>query len=193
MKRILFILFLLPCIAGAQNYTYEITPIPDGNFQVIQWDETNGTQGAPGIKWVFDTSELRLFTYQLIENQRSAEAAIQSSAFLKDLKVNNTVDYVGQFIPLDYQTWINSRLAGVYDGNWQYQVRGMATNVAIVIEGAELRLQSNNALIATLSARSNNWIRATVQASGEVIDLYQFGTAFVGKNAAGQVVTLKRL
>jgi hypothetical protein len=100
---------------------------------------------------------------------------------------------VAAVIPLNYQAWINGNLAGVYDGNWQYRVRGTAINIPVVISGAELRRQSDNMLLATLSARANNWIRATVSATSEVVDLYQFGTVFVGKNAAGQVVTLKRL
>lgn len=57
-----------------------------------------------------------------------------------------------------------------------------------------------NALIADLnaeqtatSARSNNWIQATVSGTNEVVNLYQFGNTWVGKNAAGQFVTLKKL
>lgn len=57
-----------------------------------------------------------------------------------------------------------------------------------------------NALIADLnaeqtatSARSNNWIQATVNGTNEVVNLYQFGNTWVGKNAAGQFVTLKKL
>jgi hypothetical protein len=192
MKKLIFLFLLLPCFVQAQNYTYEITPQQDGKFQIIQWDETNGTQGAPGTRWLFDTSEFRLFTYQLIEHQRNAEASIQARAFLQDLKVMQTVEQVGQFIALDYAGWINGNLAGVYDGVWKYEVRGTATNFNVVISGVELRRQSNNNLLATLSARANNWLRVTLQATSEVINLYQFGNAWVGKRANGNFVTMKK-
>lgn len=65
--------------------------------------------------------------------------------------------------------------------------------IGALVTWAVLRRQSNNNLLATLSARSNNWLRATVNGTNEVVNLYQFGNTWVGRNAAGQFVTLKKL
>jgi hypothetical protein len=81
----------------------------------------------------------------------------------------------------------------VYDGVYQYTERGTATNLAVVIDGANLRRQSDNAVIATLSARANNWIRATLTTGGEIVNLYQFGNTWVGKRANGNFVKMKKL
>lgn len=132
--------------------------------------------------------DLKQYVQEVIDERITIDEGILSSADTLNLTGGTGVN-----IPLDYQAWINGNLAGVYDGAYQYTVRGTAVNYPVVITGAKLRRQSNNNLLATLSARSNNWIRATVNGTNEVVNLYQFGNTWVGKNAAGQFVTLKKL
>jgi hypothetical protein len=193
MKKLIFLFLLLPCFVQAQNYLFEITPTA-GEFRVLVTDDTK--EAYPRDITDFgevDTAALQLLAYQRIENARSRQASLMAQSFLAELNAEQTAAAIGAVVPLNYSAWINSNLAGVYDGIYQYAVRGTAVNYPVVITGAELRRQSNNNLLATLSARSNNWLRATVNGTGEVVNLYQFGNAWVGKNAAGQVVTLKKL
>lgn len=193
MKKLIFLFLLLPCFVQAQNYLFEITP-QDGQFRVLVTDDTKEAYPRDITDFgTMDTAALQLLAYQRIEQARSRQAAIMAQSFVAELNAEQTAAAIGAVIPLNYSAWINGNLAGVYDGVWQYQVRGTAINYPVVITGAELRRQSNNNLLATLSARSNNWIQATVSATNEVVNLYQFGNVFVGKNAGGQVVTLKRI
>ena len=192
MKKLIFLFLLLPCFVQAQNYLFEITPT-NGEFRVLVTDDTK--EAYPRDITDFgevDTAALQLLAYQRIENARSRQASLMAQSFLAELNAEQTAAAIDAVVPLNYSAWINGNLAGVYDGVWQYTVRGTATNFNVVIDGAEMRRQSTNNLLATISARANNWIRATVQATSEVINLYQFGNVFVGKNAAGQIVTLKK-
>jgi len=196
MKRILF--FLLSVVAfsattQAQNYLFEITPA-NGEFRVLITDDTRESYPRDITDFgLVDTANLQLLAYQRIEQARSREASLRIQALIADLNAEQTATSVGGVVVLNYQAWINARLAGVYDGNYQYQVRGTATNLEVVISGGDLLRASDNVVLATLSGMSSNWIQVTVVGSGEVIDLYQFGNTWVGKNAAGQFVTLKRI
>ena len=194
MKKLIFLFLLLPCFVQAQNYLFEIEYVGDGKHTLEWTDDPN--ESYPRKKTDFgpmDTAQLQLMVYQSLEQTLNKQASIMARSFEAQLKAEQSTASIGAVIPLNYQGWINSQLAGVYDGVWKYEVRGTATNLNIVITGAELRRQSNNALLAILSARANNWLRVTLQATSEVINLYQFGNAWVGYNAAGQIVTLKRL
>jgi hypothetical protein len=192
MKNIIFIFLLLPCFVQAQNYLFEITPT-NGQFRVLVTDDTREAYPRDIRDFgTMDTATLTLLAYQRIEEARSRQAALLAQSFVAELNADQTATAIGAAIPLNYPAWINDRMAGTLDGVWQYQVRGTAVDFAVVIEGAELRRQSNNNLLATLSARANNWIRATSSATQEVVNLFQLGNAWVGRNAAGQIVTLKK-
>jgi hypothetical protein len=193
MKNIILIFLLLPCFVQAQNYLFEIEYVGNGNHTLEWTDDPN--EAYPRKKTDFgpmDTAQLQLTVYQHLEGVLNRQAAIMARSFASQLNAEQTTEAVGAIIPLNYQAWINGNLAGVYDGVWTYRVRGTATNLPVVITGGDVRRQSDNVLIATLSARANNWLRVTVQGSGEIINLYQFGADWVGYNAAGQIVTLKK-
>lgn len=193
MKKAIFLFLLLPLFATGQNYLFEITPI-NGEFRVLITDDTKEAYPRDITDFgLLDTANLQLLAYQRIENARNRQASLAIQALIADLNAAQTAAAIGAYIPLNYSAWINGNLAGVYDGVYQYTVRGTAVNYPVVITGAQLRRQSNNNLLATLSARSNNWIQATVNGTNEVVNLYQFGNTWVGKNAAGQFVTLKKL
>ena len=193
MKKAIFLLLFLPVMLTGQNYLFEITPTA-GQFRVLITDDTREAYPRDITDFgLVDTAELQLLAYQRIENARNRQAQLAIGALIADLNAEQTAAAIGAYIPLNYSAWINGNLAGVYDGVYQYTVRGTAVNYPVVITGAQLRRQSNNNLLATLSARSNNWIQATVNGTNEVVNLYQFGNTWVGKNAAGQFVTLKKL
>jgi hypothetical protein len=193
MKKLIFLFLLLPCIAGAQNYLFEITSI-NGEFRVLVTDDTREAYPRDITDFgTIDTANLQLLAYQRIEQARSRQASLSISALIADLNAEQTVAAIGAFIPLNYSAWINGNLAGVNDGAYQYTERNTATNLAVVIDGGNLKRQSDNVVLATLSARANNWIRATLTTGGEVVNLYQFGNTWVGKRANGNFVTLKKL
>jgi hypothetical protein len=192
MKNIILIFLLLPCFVQAQNYLFEITPT-NGEFRVLVTDDTREAYPRDITDFgTLDTATLTLLAYQRIEQARSRQASLAISALIADLNAEQTATAIGATVTLDYQAWINGNLAGVYDGVYQYTERGTATNLAVVIDGANLRRQSDNVVIATLSARANNWIRATLTSGGEIVNLYQFGNAWVGKRANGNFVTMKK-
>jgi len=93
-------------------------------------------------------------------------------------------------VALDYPAFAAQWLP-TYAGNYQYQVRGTATNFPVYISGSELRRTSNNNLLATITPQAANWFVATN--GGVPVQLYQSGNFWVGRNASGQIVTLKRL
>lgn len=193
MKKAIFLFLFLPLFATGQNYLFEITPT-NGEFRVLVTDDTKEAYPRDITDFgTLDTANLQLLAYQRIEAARSRQASLAISALIADLNAEQTAAAIGAFIPLNYAAWINGNLAGVYDGAYQYTERNTATNLTVLIDGAKLRRQSDNAVIATLSARSNNWIRATLTAGGEVVNLYQFGNTWVGKRANGNFVTLKKL
>lgn len=193
MKKAIFIFLFLPVMLTGQNYLFEITPT-NGEFRVLITDDTREAYPRDITDFgTIDTANLQLLAYQRIEAARSRQASLAISALIADLNAEQTAAAIGAYIPLNYSAWINGNLAGVYNGAYQYTERNTATNLTVLIDGANLRRQSNNAVIATLSARSNNWIRATLTAGGEVVNLYQFGNTWVGKRANGNFVTLKKL
>ena len=198
MKKLIFLFLFLPCIAGAQNYLFEIVPTEVTpsvwHFRVLVTDDTKESYPRDITDFgTIDTAELRLLAYQRIEQARSRQASLAISALIADLNAEQTATAIGAQITLDYQAWINGNLAGVNDGAYQYTERNTATNLAVVIDGGNLRRQSDNVVLATLSARANNWIRATLTTGGEIVNLYQFGNTWVGKRANGNFVTMKKL
>jgi hypothetical protein len=192
MKKLIFLFLLLPCFVQAQNYLFEITPT-NGEFRVLVTDDTREAYPRDITDFgTLDTATLTLLAYQRIEQARSRQASLAISALIADLNAEQTATAIGATVTLNYAAWINANLAGVYDGVYQYTERGTATNLAVVIDGANLRRQSDNVVIATLSARANNWIRATLTSGGEIVNLYQFGNTWVGKRANGNFVTMKK-
>ena len=193
MKKLIFLFLFLPCIAGAQNYLFEIVPTA-GQFRVLVTDDTREAYPRDVTDFgTIDTANLRLLAYQRIEQARNRQASLAISALIADLNAEQTKAAIEAVIALDYQGWINGNLAGVNDGAYQYTERGTATNLAVVIEGGNLKRQSDNVVLATLSARANNWIRATLTTGGEIVNLYQFGNTWVGKRSNGNFVTMKKL
>jgi hypothetical protein len=191
MKRLIFFLFLLPLALTGQNYLYEITPI-NGTFRVLVTDDSRESFPRDILDYGnLDTAGLRLFAYNVIEEMRNREAAQQVQIFLAQLRRSTALNSIAARIPLDYAAHMAERYANAFDGQYQYQVRGTATNFPVYIAGTELRRQSNNNLLATLTPQAGNWIRLT--AGENVINLYQFGVTWVGTNAQGQIVTLRRL
>lgn len=193
MKKLIFLFLALPIFAAGQNYLFEIVPT-GAQFRVLVTDDTREAYPRDVTDFgLLDSATFQLLAYQRIEQARNRQATLAIQALIADLNAEQTATSIGAVIPLDYQAWINGNLAGVFDGAYQYVERGTATNLAVVIDGGNLKLQSNNAVVATLSARANNWIRATLTTGGEVVNLYQFGTTWVGKRLNGNFVTMKKL
>jgi len=193
MKKLTF-LFLFSVgafFAPAQNYLFEITPSA-GQFRLLVTDDTREAYPRDITDFgLIDTAELQLLAYQRIENAKARQSSLLASSFLAELNAEQTGGAIDDYVTLNYSAWAASQWAAAYNGNYQYQVRGTATNFAVYISGAELRRTSNNNLLATITPQAANWFTATN--GGVPVQLYQSGNFWVGRNASGQIVTLKRL
>lgn len=190
MKRIIFFFLLLPLLATGQNYIYEITPV-DNAFRVLVTDNSREAYPRDVVDYgLLDTASLRLFAYNAVEEMRSREATLQGQIFLARLRAQQASAAVSARIPLDYAGYAADRYATAYEGQYLYEVRGSVNPIAVYVTGLELRRTSNNNLLATLTPVSANWFSATSGAN--TVQLYQQGAIWVGVNAQGQIVTLRR-
>ncbi len=192
MKKTAF-LFLFSTVAffaPAQNYLFEITPTA-GQFRLLVTDDSREAYPRDMTDFgLLDTAQLQLLAYQRIEQMKAREANLMAQSFLARLNAEQTAAAVDDFVSLDYPAFAAQWLP-TYDGNYQYQVRGTATNFAVFIANGELRRTSNNNLLATITPQAANWFVATN--GGVPVQLYQSGNFWVGRNANNQIVTLKRL
>jgi len=191
LKKIGFLFLILPAIVQGQNYLFEITPTA-GEFRVLITDDTREAYPRDITDFgLVDTATLQLLAHQRIEQAKSRQSSLLAQSFLAALNAEQTASGVGAVVPIDYAAFAAAQWATAYDGNYQYQVRGTATNFGVYIDGAELRRTSNNNLLATITPQSANWFTATN--GGVPVQLYQAGNIWVGRNANNQIVTLKRL
>lgn len=191
MKKAIFIFLFLPVMLTGQNYLFEITPTA-GQFRVLITDDTKEAYPRDITDFgLLDTAGFQLFAYQRMEQAKSRQAQLMAQSFLAALNAEQTAAAVGTYVPVDYSIWAAQYLS-TYAGNYQYRVRGTATNfpVYITAEG-ELRRTSNNNLLATITPNTANWM--TVTAGQTIVQLYQMGNIWVGRNASNQIVTLKKL
>lgn len=192
MKKTTFLFLFLVCalFAQAQNYLFEITPT-QGKFRLLVTDDSREAYPRDMTDFgLLDTAQLQLLAYQRIEQMKVREANLTAQTFMARLNAEQTAGAVDDFVSLDYPAYASQWLSS-YAGNYQYQVRGTATNFAVVIANGELRRASNNNLLATITAQSANWFAATN--GGVPVQLYQSGNFWVGRNSSNQIVTLKRL
>lgn len=190
MKRIIFLFLLLPMFATGQNYLYEITPV-NGTFRVLVTDNSREAYPRDLVDYgLLDTAALQLFAYNAIEEMRGREAALQGQIFLARLRAQQAEAAISTRIALDYAGYAAGRYATAYEGRYLYEVRGSVNPIAVYIEGLELRRTSNNNLLATLTPVAAGWFAATSGAN--TVQLYQVGGIWVGTNAQGQIVTLRR-
>lgn len=193
MKKVIFLLLILPVMLTGQNYLFEITPT-GGLFDVEVTNDPN--EAYPRSKTDFgllDTANFQLVAYQRIADAKSKEAQRMNEALKFYLSAEQTEAAFSAHVALDYDTYANSQWLATYDGAYLYTVRGTATNFNIVISQGELRRQSNNNPLASIQAQQSGWFTVTLLATSEKVDLYQFGNVWWGKNAAGKFVTLKKL
>lgn len=192
MKKTAFLFLFSVCafFAPAQNYLFEITPTA-GQFRLLVTDDSREAYPRDMTDFgLLDTAQLQLLAYQRIEQMKAREASFMAQSFLARLNAEQTAGAVDDFVTLDYPTFAAQWLT-TYAGNYQYQVRGTATNFAVFIANGELRRTSNNNLLATITPQAANWFVATN--GGVPVQLYQSGNFWVGRNASNQIVTLKRL
>lgn len=192
MKRLLFLLMFLPCLAYGQNYLVEILPV-DSLFSVRLIDDSKETFPRDEKNYgLMDSAQLQLFTYQLVEEQRNKEAKVGADLFLAKLKADQFLAVASGIVPLDYDTYASERWAGTFDGQYIYQSRdGNAINAVIV--GYEVRRANNNNLLLTFEPVSSGFIKATTNAANPVtFNMYRLNGFFVGTKPNGVVVTLKK-
>jgi hypothetical protein len=195
MKKLIFLFLLLPCFVQAQNYILEVTPKANGRFAVRLIDDS--AESFPRIEMNYgtmDTSEFQLFTYQLIEQQRSRKASMGAQAFFFNLKDQQVLSTAAAVIPLDYNAWATAQWATAFEGNYTYTRRDGSNPISAKIEGLELKRVSNGNVLLTLVPQAANYMIATTTGANPVtFDLYQFGNFWLGVRPDGQIVTLKRL
>jgi hypothetical protein len=193
MKKIIFISLLFPVLLSGQNYLFEITPV-GANFRLQITEDTREAYPRDVTDFgTIDTATLQAVAYQRIEQAWSIQGQRMTEAFLAELNAEQTENAIGQVVPLDYEAYASARFANAFDGNYQYQVRGTAVNFLVFIDGYELRRTSNNNLLGNIQPLSSNSLAITTTgATPETVNVYQFGIFWVGRNAADEIVILKR-
>jgi hypothetical protein len=188
MKNLIFLSLLFPLCLTGQNFIFEIVPTA-GQFRVLITDDSQEAYPRPVTDYgLLDSTAVQQLAYTIIEQANNRFASLQSQTFFSQLKADQAQAAFAARVPLNYAEWIASRVN--YDGQYQYVVRGTATNFPVTITGTSLTRNSNGNQLATITPRSHNWMRLT---SGQtVVDLYQFGAVWVGRNN-GNIVTLRRL
>jgi len=190
MKRLIFLLLLLPLAATSQNYIYEITAT-GGRFRVLVTDNSREAYPRDIVDYgLLDTASLVLFAYQGIEEMKAREANLQAQIFLAQLRASQLTAAVSARTPLNYAAYAAQRWETAYDGNYLYEVRGVGQPMSVYIQGGQLRRTSNNNVLATVTPQAANWFTATN--GGVPVQLYQYGNIWVGRNSNGQIVTLRR-
>lgn len=191
MKRILFFLFLLPCIAGAQNYIINITPEENGLFTVELCDDTDESEPLECQKWTGkDTAWVQLWGLQRMEQAAGRKNTLISQVFLAELNIRQTRQAIRQAIPFNYNQYAASQFTQSYDGEYRYWVRGQ-DNIRVQIADGDILRKSDGEKIARLRAETANGFYLLL--ADEEVLLTQTGNRWQGQNAEGQIVTLKRL
>jgi hypothetical protein len=193
MKQVLFfILILFAGAAQAQDYVYDVTPLPDSTYRLVITDQSSGEAPYPAKDYgVLTKAELQRTLYELAEEQYNAIGEARAYDFFLNVQATKALSALDNLNLNNYDQAVTNAIRSKFNGVYQYNVVGTPTNVEVIIENLSIKNKAGNEL-GTIAPKSRRFIAVTVGINS--FDLYTTNNSlYVGRNAEGQVVTLNKI